>query len=97
MPDVRLDPATEFGNHSLGCLRKQLRQQERSYALYDGRRDYNQYDDSQNVNLAFSDDIIDQVSCGSRKNQARDTVNGHENQADPEDHSVRPNERPDFG
>ena len=73
--------AAQISDHFLRGFREQLRQREGSEPLNHGGGEDRQDDGSQQTNVVFADDVVDQIFCGGRQDQAGHAVHGHQQQS----------------
>ena len=70
-PDMSLHLLPKLGDQALGGLGEQLREREGSNPLNKSRQQYSKHERLEQVNVAFDDDAIDQVSGGIRRARGR--------------------------
>ncbi len=79
---MRLHLLAKLRDHPLSRFGEQLRQREGGHALNRGSGDDGQRQRSEQMDLAFADDVVDQKLCRSGQNQTGQPIDGHQDQTE---------------
>ena len=91
-----LHASAQLGDEALGRFGKRLREGKRGEPLYCRGEQDNADQGQAQVGAMLADDVVHQIFCGGRQDQAADAVDHHQQEPQREQPTPRPDQRPDL-
>ena len=89
-----MNPLSHIHDRALGGNAHDLRQPERRRSLHDGGDAHGGGDRNQEIRPLLADHVVDQELGAPRQDQARQTIEDHQDQSDPHLPAMRPHQFP---